>query len=269
MLPQIPLSRARDRRCSPGPFNGRVPTARQQRNPEHHPPDTPAKPERQIRRRSDGPRRSGSSTIRASDCSSDLIPSAWCQERMGGHIQRRVTVLAPRPERCGRPAALEGVVGRLEAKVRLEEPRVLCPPPDQRLVIPVGQHRGHCMSGALAHCEAAEHSLGRESGQRRRPRHRPLPSRGLRDGRGGRHPHRESVGGRVDGIRCSPLAPGCEAPAQVARATPAPCARHAAASGQSRSGRPQRAGGRVPASCTTNRHGQPPPASWSRRRVRR
>ena len=46
--------------------------------------------------------------------------------------------------------------------MRLEEPRVLCPPPDQRLVIPVGQHRGHCMSGALAHCEAAEHSLGRE-----------------------------------------------------------------------------------------------------------
>ena len=72
---------------------------------------------------------------------------------MGGHIRRRVTVLAPRPERRGRPAALEGVVGRLEAKVRLEEPRVLCPPPDERLVVPVGQHRGHGMSGALAHYE--------------------------------------------------------------------------------------------------------------------
>ena len=46
--------------------------------------------------------------------------------------------------------------------MRLEEPRVFCPPPDERLLVRAGQHRGDGMPGALAHNEGGEHSLGRE-----------------------------------------------------------------------------------------------------------
>ena len=46
--------------------------------------------------------------------------------------------------------------------MRLQEPRVLRSPPDERLLIPVGQHRGDGMSGAVTHREGGEHSLRRE-----------------------------------------------------------------------------------------------------------
>ena len=72
--------------------------------------------------------------------------------------------------------------------MRLEEPRVLCPPPDERLLVPAGQYRGHGMSGALAHHERGEHSLGRErvEGNGRVTRRYPAAARGMvkvRDGR--------------------------------------------------------------------------------------
>jgi hypothetical protein len=72
--------------------------------------------------------------------------------------------------------------------VRLEESRVFCPPPDERPLVPAGQHPGYGMSRALAHHEGGEHSLGRErvEGDRCITGRYPTAARGMVEVRDGR-----------------------------------------------------------------------------------